>query len=167
MIKGEKPFLNIKIENIKGTHLYEDESCTYKLIIKKLDMKNLLEPNDKDYCNIMTNIESNKTSSNPPESEEIPMITLKMHYNLVNGLMSLNKWKVFEEYEVKIVPLNIRMTEEIYNHYYEYIFSSQIVEQTEKEHHKGKNEGTTHKNDNINQNIKKVYILYYELYILF
>ena len=128
MIKGETPFMKIKIEKFKGNQLfYEDESSTYQLIIHKLDLKNLLDANDKEYGNILTNIEGSKEGSknNLSELEEAPMITLKMHYGVVNGLVNLNKWKVYEQYEVKIVPLVIRMTEEIYNAYYEYVFASQ------------------------------------------
>ena len=125
MIKGEKPFLKFSIEKFKGSHLFfEDESSFYQLIIKKIDLKNLLEPNEKEYSSIMTIFEE-KNNEKIADIEETPMITLKMHYNLVNGLVLMNKWKVLEQYEVKIVPLVIRMTEEIYNYYYEYVFSSQ------------------------------------------
>lgn len=158
MIKGESPFLKIKIEKFNGSHLYyEDESSTYQLVIKKLDMKNLLEPIDKEYNNIMSNINSegsNKEISS--ELDETPMIMLKMHYNLVNGLMVNNKWKVFEQYEIKIVPLIIRMTEEIYNYYYEYIFSNEQNEilEKEKEGNKFKNKGNLNTKKN-NIEVKK------------
>jgi len=139
MIKGENPFLKIKIEKFRGNHLfYEDESSTYQLVIHKIDMKNLLEPSDKEYCNILTNIEGSKEQTKT-NIEELPMITLKMHYNLVNGLTLFNKWKVFEQYEIKVVPLVIRMTEEIYNFYYEYVFASQQTDPNIGENMKSKN----------------------------
>ena len=101
-------------------------------------MKNLLEPSDKEYCNILTNIEGSKEQTKT-NIEELPMITLKMHYNLVNGLTLFNKWKVFEQYEIKVVPLVIRMTEEIYNFYYEYVFASQQTDPNIGENMKSKN----------------------------
>lgn len=122
MTKDNKAFLNFKIENFKGSHVYyQNESCAYHLIIKKIFVKNLLESNDLDYNMIICSSDSMKEINNLLDT---PMINMKIHYNIVSGINSSNKWRFYENYEVKIVPMIIRMTEEIYNYYYEYIFAS-------------------------------------------
>lgn len=123
MVKESKPFLKFKIDNLKGSNLYFlDEACTSQLIIHKIIVKNLLETTEVDYSIIMTNFDGAKEHN---EEKNPAMINLITQYNIVNGIIPNNKWKVYEKYEVKVVPLVIKMTEEIYNYYYEYLFTSQ------------------------------------------
>lgn len=122
MTKENQAFLHFKIENFNGSHVYyQNESCTYELSIRRITVKNLLETNDLDYNMIICTNDNMKEINNFHDS---PMINMIIHYNNVNGINSSNKWKYYEKYEIKIVPMIIRMTEEIYNYYYEYIFAS-------------------------------------------
>lgn len=118
MVKSDKPFLKIKLENFKGTHSYFlDESSSSELLIKNIMMNNLLEIEGNEYRNIVTSLFDLENDA------DLFMFSYKTHCKFISG-MSSYKWRVYEAYEINVVPLIFKLTEQIYLEYYLYVFQT-------------------------------------------
>lgn len=50
------------------------------------------------------------------------MILWRKHSILTEGFLVGSEWLAFDHYEIKVVPLKIKLTEQIYNYFYEFFF---------------------------------------------
>lgn len=116
MVKNANAFLKIKLDRFKGVHSYFlDESSSSEMLVKKIMMNNLLELEGSEYRNIAASLFDVESDA------DLFMFRFKTHCKFING-MSNYKWRVYETYEINLVPLIFKLTEQIYLEYYLYIF---------------------------------------------
>ena len=115
LMKDEIPFINFRWEGFVATNLsFLDDSNDHRIRIKRIEIENLFEE-DIDYKMILTRYEDSQSD------DDMIQFTNTMFF--APGIANTtHRWKIYEQYEFKISPMTIKLTEEVYKKFYEWAF---------------------------------------------
>ena len=139
---SDMPFINVKLQNFVATSIsFADDSSNYVLKMHSIEIENLLE-NTPDYKLILSRF--------PDALPEEDMIQFTNEVFFVAGIANpTHRWKVFDKFEFKIAPMVIKLTEEIYQKFYEWSFQEPKISEDQKKEGKVKLKASAQKDKKV------------------
>ena len=120
LTKNIEEFLEIRLENFIGKNTFNPKKYNeMEISVKKLVMKNLLVSEDSQERNLL--IVKNKSTNKF-------CFMMKQSFYHVNGFISTNKWKIYQNFEFIINPIEVNFTTEIFDYIYKFFFYADFLQ---------------------------------------